>query len=222
MRLAVASCLMLAMLGSLAPLHAEGREWPERPRIEDYRHYADFIQAMSAYRKLLRGTPVQSPLRVEVVLPASPTLSELSASDPAMNDPLSEDYPPPLIVKGPENLEEAVEQAKGFLHPVYTAPKRYNRSTSQSFPLAPAANDLLAIAGVSSSRFGQEPDVAGVLDQIMAEQDDQLSTLYAGNQSDRILDSAGLPSLWRQLPAGGMAVDFQLGMPEGTIEILPR
>lgn len=183
--------LQLAVLLLQAGLTYAGN-LPERPRLEDYREYTHFLQAMTAYRKAIRNTVIQPPLTMTGQATVSPTLQELSSSSSEMNDPLSESYPAPLNITGPEDLAEAVEKAKSFIHPRYTAKLRYHRTTSFSFPLANAGNELLEKSAVGTLWL----DAAGFSDASLLDNllygDEMLSAERAGTSHERWSDLATL------------------------------
>lgn len=121
MRLVRLACWVV-FLGQITVAKAE-----TKPQLEQYSNYTDFWQALMAYKHIHSPSPVELPLTEH-------------ANDDAFAD---ERLPPPLLVAGPENIDSAVEQAKHFIHPIYKALKRYNRSTYQSFSLHPADVSVL-------------------------------------------------------------------------------
>lgn len=96
------------------------RVFTEKPRIEDYDDYGAFLVEIMEYRR-------QKEER-------SRRLAEEAASRPAAEpeSPLARD---PYNIRQPESLEEALERARYIQHPVYSSLLRYDRTTSQSFPL---------------------------------------------------------------------------------------
>ena len=48
------------------------------------------------------------------------------------------------IVTGPEDLDQAVSNARGYQQPAYEEPVRFDRSTHISFPLAPLPGESMA------------------------------------------------------------------------------
>ena len=159
--------------------------WPERPRLEDYREYPQFLQAMTAYRNALKAIRFKPPLSMSIPVPVNTTLQELATTSAEMMDPLSEDYPAPLQITGPEDMEDAVEKAKAFRHPVYTAPLRYKRTTSFSFPLARASNDLLETATATDVFWGATGAEGELLLANMLYGDELLSAEHAGTSHER-------------------------------------
>jgi hypothetical protein len=207
--LLLAACLLPGV-----PCQAAG--WPERPRLEDYREYSRFLEAMTAYRHALRETPVTPPLSLGIALPVSSTLQELSVTSSEMMDPLSEEYPAPLQITGPENMDEAVEKAKNFIHPVYTARLRYQRTTSFSFPLAKAANELLEKAAAADELWGADSiNGAAMLDKMLYA-DELLSAEHAGTSHERWAELALSP-----MAEGVIGVVGRVSMPFGAgVEVM--
>lgn len=170
---------------------AEGQE---RPRLENYRDYNQFLVDMATYKKRLREQPSQpNPQRSESTskVPAQPTvLAALSpqpvpqVSAPATPrldtiDPASEEAPPPLSVSGPEDLDYAVSKAKDFPHPVYKVTRRYNRSTAQSFPLPQLESQDLEGSAVANSLNGPTamPDNPQTLSRALLEEQAKVALL---------------------------------------------
>lgn len=214
--------LVLLMLTGAPDAGAE--EWPPRPRLEDYQEYAVFLQAMTAYRQSLALMQVQPPLTITITAPRSVTLTELAPTAPEMTDWLSEDAPPPLRITGPEDMALAVEQAKAFVHPVYPARLRYNRTTSFSFPLGQATNETLGASIVTSALLGLAPGTtagSAWLDNLYG--DELLSQASAGTQVERRLDQAHRPfggdQPWMPVQA---IFGHRLEMSEGTFESYRR
>lgn len=223
---AVTGLLTLAASAWLVTGVAWADAWPQKPRIEAYSDYDEFVRATAAYRRIMQGQVVPSlpPALPEVTPSPSRTLTELPADSPEMNDPLSEDYPPPIVVTGPEDMEDAVEKAKSFIHPNYTAPLRYNRSTSQSFPLTHAGNRLLESSAVTDLLFGHAGSAdAQRLLLALIHQDEMLSVERAGTYGERFLDIQAQSSLFQK---PDIFIDrsafMKVGMPEGTIESFRR
>lgn len=140
----------------------------ERPRLQDYPSYSQFLRAVAAWD---RANP-----NGEVVA-KNPTPAIEIPPPPSTNiDPTSELAPPPFIVKGPENLDTAVELARDIEHPDYKEKIRYNRTTHLSFPL--------------QSIDGQDMSTASVGDAL------SLGTVTGGSQEG--LSAAQLSSLLEQ------------------------
>ena len=223
---AVTGLLTLAASAWLLTGGAWAGAWPQKPRIEAYSDYDEFVRATAAYRRIMQGQEVPPlPSAVPELTPlSSRTLTELPADSPEMNDPLSEDYPPPIVVTGPEDMNDAVEKAKSFIHPNYTAPLRYNRSTSQSFPLTHAGARLLESSAVTDLLFGH----AGATDAqhlllALIHQDEMLSVERAGTYGERFLDIQAQSSLFLVPEASiDRAAFMKAGLPEVTIESFRR
>ena len=101
------------------------------PRLEHYASYDDFLRAKVAWESRPTSAPAKADVPKQTA--AQPTTRPIPV--PEGVDPTSETAPPPLAITGPEDLDVAVELAKGISHPDYTAPIRYHRSTHISFPL---------------------------------------------------------------------------------------
>lgn len=155
-----------------APL-ALGDDVTERPKLENYSDYNQFLRDMESYRKhqhdqqdtpAAAGDASQTLERpgdgtmadVGPVTDADVTTASAEPAKPAY-DPDSEDNPPPIAVNGPEDLDTAIEQAKSFRHPIYKVTKRFNRTTSQSFPLVQLDQRNLERAVVGGIWYSQDP-----------------------------------------------------------------
>lgn len=126
-----------------------------RPRLEGYSSYGEFLQAMRVWRLQVQGA-AQAAVTVTIPGKGLTSLQELPEDSPEMNALLLDEHsPPPLVVNGPEDLDQAVEQASHFIHPAYTAARRYHRSTYQSFPLHQAETVLLQEETVDAA-FGDD------------------------------------------------------------------
>jgi len=124
----------------------------QRPRLENYKSYGDFLAAMYAYRKQLEieqkiGSAIITNL--ELVEQKSNGVSLIPAKTPT----LAENYDQALLViEGVENLEFAVEQAKTKIHPTFVYPLRYSRKTSvHTFPLAALELDAFDETEITNS-----------------------------------------------------------------------
>lgn len=112
----------------------------ERPRLESYESYSQFLAAIYAYKKQLElDKKIADSIVWNIELPEkndNPDVSLMPIKSPEFSD-FDGVYIAPLIITGPEDLELAIELAKSFLHPIYTEKYRYNRTTFDSFPLRP-------------------------------------------------------------------------------------
>lgn len=137
-RLALPLVLASAALGLGAPALTcaadqlavgQQRVFAEKPRIEDYEDYGSFLVDIMAFRKqreeLAREQTEQPATRA--VAPATPTNAQTEPLSPLARDPYR--------VRQPESLEEALERARYIKHPEYPELVRFQRTTSQSFPL---------------------------------------------------------------------------------------
>lgn len=107
---------------------------------------AGMLTATAEESQLLDGDSTQPPglTTGSVAVPAS-------ASRPVTNsiDPASVLAPPPINITGPEDLSQAVEQARSISHPSYKEKIRYQRTTHLSFPLPSVENQDMSQASVS-------------------------------------------------------------------------
>lgn len=165
--------LALVSVGSLAATNEE------RPRLQNYPSYYQFLKAMEAWNQA--HAEAQNSPAPSLSEPTPPPTIEIPA--PVANiDPTSEFAPPPFIVHGPEDLDVAVELARHIEHPDYKEKVRYNRSTHISFPL--------------ESIDGNDMSTASVGDAL------SLGTVTGGSQS---LSASQLSSLLEQ--EGGRPLD---------------
>ena len=132
--------LVLALAASAAGTLAAAAE--ERPRLEDYPSSYAFLQALEAWN---RSHPDGAPPAAVAQAPAA------TAQPAAPVDPTSEQAPPPFEITGPENLDHAVEQARGLDHPAYKEKLRYHRTTHISFPLNKIDGQDLSQASVGDA-----------------------------------------------------------------------
>lgn len=114
-----------ALVGAVTPAvcHAgEGltprpqKVFEDRPRIEDYTDYGAFLVDIMEYRRQKAERDRQRAVK-----------GPQDASQP--DDPYR--------ITGAESLDEALERARHLAHPAYQEPLRFDRTTSQSFPLEP-------------------------------------------------------------------------------------
>jgi hypothetical protein len=145
----------------------------QRPLLENYSDYNQFLIDMAAYKKHLREqqdqpqdqTTDSSAAKPEGGDAPAPTDHGNANTDNPPRDADDEAAPPPLIVQGPEDLDNAVQAAKSFPHPSYMRTRRYNRSTAQSFrlpPLTPQDLEGSAVAGMWLSDNAMPDDVMGM------------------------------------------------------------
>lgn len=131
--------LVIALAAATAGTVSAAAE--ERPHMENYPSSYEFLQALQAWNKAhpngVTTAPASAPAPV--------------AAQAAAVDPTSEQAPPPIDIKGPENLDMAVEQAKGIEHPAYKEKIRYHRTTHLSFPLHKIDGQDLSQASVEGA-----------------------------------------------------------------------
>lgn len=136
-RLALPLLMASAALGLGAPTpscaadnltHSQQRVFTEKPRIEDYDDYGSFLVDIMAFRKQKEDRANE--LATQAV--ANPATATEGGLTPEPLSPLARD---PYRVRQPESLEEALERARYIKHPEYSELVRFQRTTSQSFPL---------------------------------------------------------------------------------------
>ena len=112
----------------------------QRPRLESYESYSQFLAAIYAYKKQIElDKKIADSIVWNIALPEkndNPDVSLMPIKSPEFSN-FDNVYIAPLIITGPEDLELAIELAKSFLHPIYTEKYRYSRTTFDSFPLRP-------------------------------------------------------------------------------------
>lgn len=139
-RIALPLVLASAALGLGAPAltcaadnlaHGQQRVFTDKPRIEDYEDYGSFLVDIMAFRRQKedRARELAEQAAARPVASAAPAEGR-PATEPA--SPLARD---PYRVRQPESLEEALERARYIKHPEYPELVRFQRTTSQSFPL---------------------------------------------------------------------------------------
>ena len=93
-------------------------------------------------------------------------------------------------VTGPEDLETALQNARGYQQPNYREPLRYDRTTHISFPLPPLGKQQLAKERLEPVR---PPLTANTIPEPLLDETSQLQREMAARQADQ-----PLPSLERQ------------------------
>lgn len=176
-----------ALTASFARADAELSEelcLQDKPRIEAYEDYNDFLVDVIRYKK--RQKPCVSFMQEiareheEKLLSSSPN-AELIEID---------------SITGHEDLNTAVQRAKGFSHPFYSSSERYNRSTSQSFALPKVvSNDLSGqtIDGLFSETAAGEPLTYNQMSEISL-QADSFSTASHDKNNDELAFDRGKAS----------------------------
>lgn len=97
-----------------------------RPEIRNYSQQDQFVTDLLAW-KSRRKTLTRKLLEGEAILP------------PAPEQPDNWHH-----VTGPEDLDTALQNARGYQQPNYKEPRRYDRTTHLSFPLPPLGKQQLA------------------------------------------------------------------------------
>ncbi|MDX1804571.1 MAG: hypothetical protein R3292_10855 [Alcanivorax sp.] len=156
--------LMLALGAGIA--HASdadqlARVMGPRPDIHDYTSQDQFVQDLLAWkarraelkRKLAHGERIAPPL-----------------------PPKHYDW---HHITGPEDLDTALKNAKGYVAPHYKAKKRYNRTTHLSFPLPHLSGGQMASESISGAleKVPQKPakqDESGLIPEKLLEDTEQI------------------------------------------------
>jgi hypothetical protein len=164
--IALAASLLVASVQADDATPRPTRVFEEKPRIEDYQDYSAFLVDIMEYRR-------QQALAAQA--PREP------APEPA---PLWAD---PYRINGPETLDQALERARFLAHPAYDEPYRYNRTTSQSFPLPQMGSTDMSDSGVEgelANLAGPQPAVR-TDDSALAYADDVLGSGQKGEANDQ-------------------------------------
>lgn len=149
------SALWLGMAGLLPAMG-----WSYACQRPEPAHYTDnqaYIHALVDYKRCQaeRDHALPAAVAMPEALTASPLAPELPASSPLATPSTApdtrEEAPPPFVVDGPENLDDAVAKARYIPHPEYQEDKRYNRTTAQSFPLPRLDPDRMADSRVAGA-----------------------------------------------------------------------
>lgn len=124
----------------------------ERPQLKNYASSYQFLQALEDWNKAqATAKTIGNPAEASATAPESSQKSHIVPSIPAGIDPTSESAPPPIIVVGPESLDEAVSLAKDIHHPDYKEKVRYHRTTHLSFPLPSIDGSDMSQASVGNA-----------------------------------------------------------------------
>jgi len=201
---------MLAALMALAMdapmVWADAPPQLQRPLLENYSDYNQFLIDMAAYKQHLREqqqAPQEQAQPADQAHAAEPAASPEEAASPppvpaAGNTAVESDdenSPPPLIINGPEDLDSAVEAAKSFPHPSYRSTRRYNRSTAQSFRLPPLDPEDLEGSAVPGMWLGDNSLPDDIMSMDASALDEQSSV------------DAGLKDVYRSIFAAQKADD---------------
>ena len=118
------------LLSSLLILLAGAVMADGRPVMSEYDDARAFVADMLTWR---RGA-----------LPDQDTGTAAAHGDTPQTPALGEGMKPWHRVTGPEDLEQAVNNAQGYEQPRYREPRRFERTTHISFPLPPLPADSMA------------------------------------------------------------------------------
>lgn len=120
----------------------QGKVFHDKPRIEDYADYNSFLVDIMEYRrqKDSRGKELttHNAARAAQGLPPQQKGEPETAPSPLARDPYA--------IRHPESLDEALERARYLKHPTYDTQLRFNRTTSQSFPMEPLEGEEMSVA----------------------------------------------------------------------------
>lgn len=156
--------VVILMILAVTPVLADDIATEPRPRLVNFANYNEFLAAMYAYKKQIEFEKKFSDSIViniqlsEKSANAPNGVSAMPVKSPELNSAI-DTYLPPLVISGPEDLEMAIEAAKHFLHPDYKEVFRFQRTTSQSFPLKPLELSSLQESAISNGlKLGFSPD----------------------------------------------------------------
>lgn len=188
-----ATLLLTLLLSALTVLSggAVAAASGERPRLEDYPSYYQFLQALDAWKKAdAKAHAPAKPVKEPPPPAAAPAVADI--------DPTSELAPPPIIINGPEDLDEAVALARDIHHPDYKEKIRYRRTTHLSFPLP-------SIDGVDMSQasVGDALTLGEVTGGDQKMSSEQLS-LMIEQERRRLLDKSGEPDTSSKVLSPGL------------------
>ncbi len=135
-----------ACTSSTAPItnSAASDDLEERPHLENFASYNEFIHAMSVYQRL-----EAEKLRVSDA--ARQLLAAKNGALIDMNLQTLEEGGAALIVNGPEDLNDAIDKAKSFAKLGLADRYSQGRSTFNSFPLKAEDADSLQNASISDT-----------------------------------------------------------------------
>lgn len=124
---------------------------PERPRLENYDSYNQFLQAMYAYKKAEadRKRTVQDDAGKGI---DADKLKGLAISNPDLaTETIDSPSTPALVTDGPLSVEAAIAQARAMQLPHYNPNDDYHRTTFKDFPLKPVDTPSMEQASVQDS-----------------------------------------------------------------------
>lgn len=136
--------------GAAGAVVAEGA-LPERPRLENYDSYNQFLQAMYAYKKAEadRKRTVQDDSGNSV---DADKLKGLAISNPDLaTETIDSPSTPGLVTEGPLSVEAAIAQARAMQLPHFNPAEDYHRTTFKDFPLKPVDMPSMEEAAVQDS-----------------------------------------------------------------------
>lgn len=166
----------------------------QRPRLENFANYNEFLAAVYAHKKQLeleKKFADSIVINIQLSEKSEPTngISTMPIKSPELNAAI-DTYVPPLVISGPEDLEMAIEAAKRFLHPVYVEQFRYQRTTAQSFPLKPLDFAVLEDAAIGNGlKLNFSPDNEQQVATNLAGSSPEKKTKEAISQSDEMSEA---------------------------------
>lgn len=121
-----------------------GKVFHDKPRIEDYADYNSFLVDIMEYRRQKDSRGKEPATRTTTrTTPGQPPQRQNEPAPGKAASPLSRD---PYAIRHPETLDEALERARYLKHPTYDTQLRFNRTTSQSFPMEPLEGEEMSVA----------------------------------------------------------------------------
>lgn len=119
-----------------------GKVFHDKPRIEDYADYNSFLVDIMEYRR--QKDSRNKELTTRNAARSAQGLPPQRENEPEKTvSPLARD---PYAIRHAESLDEALERARYLKHPTYDTQLRFNRTTSQSFPMEPLEGEEMSVA----------------------------------------------------------------------------
>lgn len=137
-----------------------------RPDIRDYNRQDRFVTDLLAWQGK-RSQLAERLSRGEPIVPPPP--------------PRASDW---HHVTGPENLDTALRNARGYQQPNYREPTRYNRTTHLSFPLPPLPQQKLSEKALTGKSPVVTEPTKGEIPETLLEDNTRLQREMAASQAD--------------------------------------
>lgn len=136
--LLTASLLCLTLTGQADRASVRPEDYlPPRPQLSEYQDENAFVADMLAWQRARAGV-IERIERGEL-------------PPPAPSHRQDNDW---HHVTGPEDIDQAVNNARGYQQPRYREKRRFNRTTHLSFPLPPLPVEQMADEGVDLTPEG--------------------------------------------------------------------